>query len=356
MSRTFSIAGRAIGASAAPYIIGEMSANHKGELARALDIMERIAAAGADAIKLQTYTADTMTIDCDTPDFRIEGGLWDGYRLYELYQEAQTPWEWHEALFEKGRDLGITVFSTPFDDTAVDFLESLGAPAYKIASFEATDIPLIKKIASTGKPIIASTGLADIGEIAELVETARAAGCKDLALLHCVSSYPAPAADANLRTIAHLADTFDLVTGLSDHTMGSAVSVAGVALGAAIIERHVTLARSDGGADAAFSMESGEFAALVGDCEQAWQAIGNIHYDREESEQSNLRFRRSIYAVKDIAASEKLTHENIRVIRPGFGLAPKHLDSVLGQQAEQAILRGTALSWAALGRARENGQ
>ena len=349
MSRTISIAGRKIGDNEPPYIIAELSANHNGDIERAFEIMECAKKAGADAVKLQTYTADTMTIDADGPDFQIKGGPWDGYRLYDLYKEAQTPWDWHEALFKKGRELGITVFSTPFDDTSVDFLETLDAPAYKIASFEATDIPLIQKVAKTGKPIIASTGLSTAEEISELVSTIRDSGATDLILLHCISSYPAPVADANLKTISHMAKKFEVITGLSDHSMGIAVSIAGVATGAAVIEKHVTVARADGGPDSSFSLEPAELSQLVSGCAEAWLALGKPNYEREASEEANLRFRRSIYAVVDIAAGEVLTTENIRVIRPGFGLAPKNLDYVLGQVAQEPISRGTPLSWNLLG-------
>jgi pseudaminic acid synthase len=348
MTRTMTIADRRIGAGEPPYIIAELSANHNGNLERAFAVMEAAKRAGADAVKLQTYTADTMTIDHSGPGFRIEGGLWHGRQLYELYQQAQTPWAWHEALFAKGRELGITVFSTPFDATAVDLLESLAAPVYKIASFEVVDIPLIRRVAATGKPIIMSTGIADLGEIAEAVAAARAAGCRELALLHCVSAYPAPAEDMNLRTIASLGDAFDVVVGLSDHTLGTAVSVAAVALGASLIEKHVTLDRAAGGPDSSFSLEPTELAQLVEHCRMANAAIGKVSYAREASENANLAFRRSIYVVKDMPEGAVLTPENVRVIRPGFGLAPRHLDAVLGKRARRTLARGTPLAWDAI--------
>ncbi len=343
----FSIAGRPIGPGHPPFVIAELSGNHNGSLDRALALLDAAAATGADAVKLQTYTPDTITLDHDGPGFLIEGGLWHGRRLHELYAEAHTPWEWHEALFARARDIGVILFSSPFDATAIDLLESLGAPAYKIASFEAVDLPLIARAAATGKPLIISTGLCNLAEMADALDAAKAA--PGVALLHCVSAYPAVFADANLATIPDMAARFGCVIGLSDHTPGSAAAAAGVALGAAIIEKHITLARADGGPDAAFSLEPNEFARLVNDCRQAWEAVGRVSYDVEGSEAANLQFRRSLYAVADIAAGEAFTPANVRSIRPGFGLAPKRLPEVLGRRATRAIARGTPLSEDMLG-------
>ena len=339
------IKGRKIGAIFPPYIIAELSANHNGSMQRALDSLDMIKAQGADAVKIQTYTADTMTIECEAGDFQIQGGLWDGYSLYQLYQEAQTPYEWHKPLFDHARKIEITLFSTPFDETAVDLLEDLNTPAYKIASFEAIDLPLIKYVAQTGKPMIISTGMADLEEISEAVTIARENGCNELVLLHCISSYPAPVEQSNLRTIPDLAERFSVVAGLSDHTMGTTVAVASVASGACVIEKHVTLSRNDKGPDSEFSLEPQELFSLCTDTKKAWLALGQAGYERKLAEQPNLVFRRSIYAVENIKAGEKFTKENIRRIRPGFGLPPKYYEQLIGKVAAVAINRGTALSW-----------
>ncbi|MCL6700907.1 pseudaminic acid synthase [Pseudomonas sp. T1.Ur] len=327
---SINIAGRKIGADEPPYIIAELSANHNGNFETAKRIMEEAKNAGADAIKLQTYTADTITLDCDSADFQIRGGLWDGRTLYELYKEAHMPWEWHAPLFDYAKKLDITIFSSPFDSTAVDLLESLNAPAYKIASFEAIDLPLIKYVASTGKPMIISTGMADADEIAEAIEAAREGGCKELAVLHCVSGYPAPAEDYNLRTIPDMIHRHGLVTGLSDHTLDNTTALTSVALGASIIEKHFTLDRSGGGPDDSFSLEPAELVALCRDSKTAWAALGNINYGRKSSEQGNVQFRRSLYFVRKMRAGEIITADSVRSVRPGFGLPPKRLSSVVG--------------------------
>lgn len=344
MNNFIEINGRKIGPDFPPYIIAELSANHNGDINRAFQIMEAAKEAGADAIKLQTYTADTITIDCDSEDFQIHGGLWDGKTLYQLYQEAHMPWEWHKSLFEKAKELGITVFSSPFDSTAVELLEELDAPAYKIASFEAIDLPLIKRVAQTGKPLIISTGMADEQEIQEAIETARENGCNQLVILHCVSGYPAPAEQYNLRTIPDMSERFGVLSGLSDHTIDNATAVASVALGACIIEKHVTLDRDGGGPDDTFSLEPQELASLCRDAKTAWQALGKVNYTRTDAEKENAQFRRSLYAVEDIQAGEMLTEENVRSVRPGFGLAPKYLNNVLGKAAVRDLVKGEPLT------------
>ncbi len=342
------IAERRIAADEPPYIIAELSANHNGKLETALKIIEEAKKSGADAVKLQTYTADTITLNSDADEFRIKGGLWDGRTLYDLYQEAHMPWDWHKPLFDHARKLDITIFSSPFDNTAVDLLEDLNAPAYKIASFEAVDLPLIKYVASTGKPMIISTGMADAEEIAEAIEAAREGGCKELAILHCVSGYPAPAADYNLRTIPDMIERFGLVTGLSDHTLDNTTAITSVALGASIIEKHFTLDRSGGGPDDSFSLEPAELTALCRDSKTAWQALGSVNYGRKSSEQGNAQFRRSLYFVKDLKAGDVITEEAVRSVRPGFGLAPKHFEEVIGKRLAKDVSFGQATDWSCI--------
>lgn len=344
MNEFITIDGKKIGPDFPPYIIAELSANHNGDINRAFEILEMAKRCGADAIKIQTYTQDTLTIDCDKPEFKVKGGLWNGRTLYDLYTEAHMPWEWHKPLFEKAKELGITIFSSPFDFTAVDLLEELGAPAYKIASFEAIDLPLIEYVAKTGKPMIISTGMANEEEIREAVETAKNAGCKELVVLHCVSGYPAPASDYNLATVPDMAKRFNVLTGLSDHTIDNTTAITSVALGACLIEKHVTLDRNGGGPDDSFSLEEPELKQLCDDSKTAWAATGAVNYERKESEKGNMIFRRSLYVVKDVAAGEAFTHENVRSIRPGYGLPPKFYNSVLGKRASKNIKQGTALT------------
>ena len=335
------IEGRPIGPDHAPYVIAEVSANHNGKLETAMRIIEEAKKAGADAAKLQTYTPDTITLNCDSEDFKIRGGLWDGRTLYELYEEAHMPWEWHKPLFEHARKVGITLFSSPFDNTAIDLLEDLNAPAYKIASFEAIDLPLIKYAARTGKPMIISTGMADAEEIQEAIDAAREGGCKELAILHCVSGYPAPAQDYNLRTIPDMIQRFGLVTGLSDHTLDNTTAITSVAMGASIIEKHFTLDRSGGGPDDSFSLEPAELAALCFGAKTAWQALGRVDYGRKSSEQGNVKFRRSLYFVKDMKAGDLITADCVRSVRPGNGLPPKMVELVVGAVVKSDVSFGT---------------
>ncbi|ASY60258.1 pseudaminic acid synthase [Sinorhizobium sp. CCBAU 05631] len=337
MGRNLTIAGRQIGPDSPPYVIAEMSANHNGRIATALSLIDEAKRAGANAVKLQTYRPDTITLDSDAQDFRIEGGLWGGKTLYQLYSEAYMPWEWHAPLFDHARKVGITIFSSPFDATAIDLLEDLNAPAYKIASFEAVDLPLIRYAAGTGKPMIISTGMADDEEIAEAIEAAREGGCKDLAILHCVSGYPAPASDYNLRTIPDMIERFGLATGLSDHTLDNTTAIASVALGGSLIEKHFTLDRSGGGPDDSFSLEPHEFAALCRDAKTAWEALGNVDYGHKSSETGNVKFRRSLYFVKSLKAGDIVTADSVRSVRPGFGLAPKYLDQILGKALRKDV-------------------
>ena len=348
MTQDICIAGRKIGPGHPPYVIAELSANHNGRLETAFAIVEAAKQVGADAIKLQTYRPDTITLDSDAEEFCIKGGLWDGRTLYELYEEAHMPWEWHKPLFEHARKLDITMFSSPFDTTAIDLLEDLGAPAYKIASFEAVDLPLIRYAASTGKPMIISTGMADAEEIQEAIDAARQGGCMQLAILHCVSGYPAPPEDYNLRTIPNMIERFGVVCGLSDHTLDNTSAITSVALGASLIEKHFTLDRNGGGPDDSFSLEPKEMAALCSSAKTAWQAMGKVDYGRKSSEEGNVQFRRSLYVVENVKAGEALTASSVRSIRPGYGLAPKYLESLIGRVAKRDIISGTALSWDSL--------
>jgi N-acetylneuraminate synthase len=337
MSKKIKINNRNIGADFPPYVIAELSANHNGRLETALKIIEEAKRCGADAIKLQTYSADTITLNSQNEEFMIRGGLWDGQSLYELYQKAQMPWEWHKPLFEHARALDITIFSSPFDRTAVDLLEDLNAPAYKIASFEAVDLPLIKYVASTGKPMIISTGMADKEEIGEAIQAAYDGGCKELVVLHCVSGYPAPAEDYNLLTMVDMAKSFDVSIGLSDHTLDNTTAITAVALGACLIEKHFTLDRNGGGPDDSFSLEPKELQHLCQSAKTAWQALGRVDYGRKSSEQGNAQFRRSLYFVKDLKAGDVIDESSMRSVRPGYGLSPKFYDELLGKKVTQDV-------------------
>ncbi len=339
------IGDRKIGSDHPPYVICELSANHNGNFDAAIRLIEAAKKTGADAVKIQTYRADTITLNSDRPEFCISGGLWHGRTLYDLYEEAHTPWEWHKPMFDYARKLGITMFSSPFDPTAVDMLEDLGVPAYKIASFEAVDLNLIRYVASTGKPMIISTGMADAEEIEEAIDAARDGGCTQLAILHCVSGYPAPAGDYNLATIPDMIERFGVVTGLSDHTLDNTTAIASVALGASIVEKHFTLDRSGGGPDDSFSLEPTEFVDLCESTKTAWAARGRIDYGQKSSEQGNVTFRRSLYVTKDIPAGSLITSENVRSVRPGFGLAPRYYDTVMGKQAARDLKFGEPLDW-----------
>lgn len=345
--KEINIAGRFVGRAHAPFVIAEMSGNHNQSLDRALAIVDAAAKAGAHAIKIQTYTADAMTLDLDQGEFVISdpNSLWTGKSLHKLYQEAYTPWEWHKPIFDRCRALGVLCFSTPFDEAAVDFLETLNVPCYKVASFENTDIPLIRKMASTGKPIILSTGMATVAELDETVRAARAAGCTDLILLKCTSTYPATPESSNLATLPHMADLFQCQVGLSDHTMGIGAAVASVVLGATMIEKHFTLRRVDGGVDSSFSLEPEELKSLVIESERAWQALGHVSYGATKEEQASLQFRRSLYVSNDMQAGDVFTEENLRRIRPGFGLAPKYYDLLLGRRVKNEVANGTPVSW-----------
>ncbi len=341
----FKISNKSVGLNRPPFIIAELSGNHNGDLSRAIKLIELAAEAGVDAIKLQTYTADTLTLDHDGPEFMITDGPWKGRRLYDLYQEAHTPWDWHPQLFVRAKELGLIIFSSPFDETAVDFLEELDCPAYKIASFECIDTPLILKCSQTKKPLIISTGLANQIEISEAVKTATEGGATGIALLHCVSAYPANSKDYNLRTIPFLQSTYNIPIGLSDHSPGTATAVASIPMGACIIEKHLTLSRQDGGVDSSFSLEPHELKQLVNDCRLAWESMGEIKVDAIEAEKDNILLRPSLYVTKNIKKGEKITPENVRSIRPGFGLPPNNLPKIIGLCATRDLFKGTALTW-----------
>lgn len=347
MKQDILIGHHSIGAGHPPFVIAEMSGNHNQSLDRALQIVEAAAKTGAHALKIQTYTPDTMTLDLDEREFHIADpdSLWNGTSLYKLYGEAYTPWEWHKPIFDRAAELGMLAFSTPFDETSVDFLESLNVPCYKIASFENTDLPLIRKVAATGKPLIISTGMASIAELDDTVKAAREAGCTQLILLKCTSTYPATPINTNILTIPHLRTLFDCEVGLSDHTMGVGVSVASVALGATVIEKHFTLDRSEGGVDSAFSMEPSEMSQLVLESERAWQALGKVSYGATQSEKKSLQFRRSLYIIRDLKAGHILTTSDIRAIRPGLGLAIKYIDTLIGLTLKKDVVKGTPLAW-----------
>jgi len=332
---------RIISANHSPYVIAELSANHNGNIETAMKIIEEAKKAGADAVKLQTYTAETITLNSNDSDFQIHGGLWDGKTLFDLYDEAHMPWEWHEILFKHAQKVGISIFSSPFDNTAVDLLEDLNAPAYKIASFEVIDLPLIEYVASTNKPMIISTGMANEEEIEEAIEAARSGGCSELAILHCVSGYPAPAEDYNLKTISHMRDKFGLVIGLSDHTLDNNTAIASVALGASIIEKHFTLDRKGGGPDDSFSLEPSEMAELCKGANVAWSALGDINFSRKSSEEANVQFRRSLYFVKDMKSGDIISEDSVRSVRPGFGIPPKYLKDIIGQKIKHDVLKNT---------------
>ena len=345
MSREIKIGNRLIGENHEPFIICEISANHNGSLQRALELISAAAATGCDAIKLQTYTPDTMTIDHDSDEFMIRGGLWDGYKLYDLYNEAQTPFEWHKALFKRAHTLGVQIFSTPFDETAADLLENVNVPAFKIASFELTDLPLIRYIAKKQKPLIISTGLGNLDEISSAVNAAKSMGNNDIILLHCVSSYPAPVEQSNVRTVKHLAETFDVVTGLSDHTSSNSASIASIAMGGSVIEKHFTLLRADGGPDSNFSLEPDEFTKLTRECREAWASLGKVDYSVKAAERPNLKFRRSIYFVRDLEIGSVISKNDVKVIRPGFGLPPVEIENVVGKKLSIKVSRGTPTKW-----------
>ncbi|MDF2536399.1 MAG: N-acetylneuraminate synthase [Bacillales bacterium] len=347
MTKEIILGNKKVGRNRPPFIIAEMSGNHNQSLERALEIVEAASETGVDALKIQTYTADTITLNVDSEDFLIKdkSSLWAGKNLYQLYEEAYTPWEWHAVIFDKCRELGIIPFSTPFDETSVDFLEKLDVPFYKIASFENSDLPLIKRVAATGKPMIISTGMATIAELDETVRTARENGCNDIILLKCTSTYPASPENTNISTIPHMQELFDVQVGISDHTMGIGVSVASIAFGATVIEKHFTLSRADGGVDSQFSMEPAEMCQLVNESKRAWQAIGEITYGATEKEKASLKYRRSIYISKDVNKGDKVTSENIRIVRPGFGLKPNNFEIVLGRIFKDDYKKGTALNW-----------